>query len=832
MKIPQIVNYFKNDDVLRKNIVLHKVTPKVEPIYSDFPQNISQEIIGILHKKNINNLYCHQAKAISSILQKQNVIISTGVASGKSMCYQIPILNELIADTKTRALLLFPTKALTQDQHKSMSSWFTESGELHQSLAKTKVGIYDGDTSAKNKIAIKKTANIVFTNPDMLHLGILPHHAKWKDFFQNLKYIVVDEVHMYRGIFGSHFANLIRRIKRICDFYGSKPLFVVTSATISNTKYFVEKLFEEKFIDVNKDGAPKSEKHFIIYNPPITNHDLGLRRNSLLETVSIYQFLARFNLQTLIFNRSRKNVELILSYIKIKGNEDKIYGYRSGYLASERREIEQKLKKQEISTVVSTNALELGIDIGGLDLILINGYPGNISSTLQQAGRAGRKSKPSITILIMTASLIDQYIVQNPEFLLSKNPEQALINPDNPYILLQHIQCAVFEKPFENNEPFGQITSTNKYLQILQSKKKIIKMKSSYFWRSKDYPASSVSFRGTGANNFTLICNDKVIGIIDRNSAFWFAHPQAIYIHNGLSYLVISLNITQNEIHLIEKKTDYYTQSNKETEFTLLEKYQENHFENHTAYYGFLKVISQVTSYKKKQYHTNEILDYGDVDLPPTSLATTGFWFSLSEKLINVLEKKKRWKSKNNYGKDWKKISQEVKERDNNCCQNCGKEDQNLDVHHKIPFKQFENKNDANRLDNLVTLCKSCHKKVEVNVYIQSSLAGLKYLLRNLAPVYLMCDKNDIRVEFEETCEIGEKKPTLIFYDSVPGGIGLSKKISELYQKLFAHGIEIISHCECKSGCPSCVGPVAENGVGAKAKALELLIELKKELPK
>ena len=816
---------------MRKNIVHHHITPQISAEYADFPENLSPEIIDILKSKNIEKLYVHQTKSIENILKKKNVVIKTGVASGKSLCYQIPIIQSIFDDSQSRSLLLFPTKALTQDQAKNMSTFLDMEIPITEKLNNIELGVYDGDTSAGHRQQIKKNCNIVLTNPDMLHLGILPHHAQWKEFFKNLKYIVIDEVHIYRGIFGSHFANLIRRVKRICKFYGSQPQFIVTSATISNTKKFVEKLFESEFIDIYKDGAPKGEKHFIIYNPPITNKETGMRLSSLSETVSISKFFSRFDLQSIVFSQSRKSIELILSYLQKNGNKEKVCGYRSGYLATERREIEEKLRNKEISTIVSTNALELGIDIGGLDLIIINGYPGSISSTIQQSGRAGRKSKASLTILVMTSNLLDQYIVKNPEFLLSKNPENALINPNNPYILLQHIQCSVFEKPFEKYEDFGKIEAEiiNKYLLVLQKKNVIRESRNAYFWKSKEYPSKSVSFRGSGVNNYTIICQENVVGIVDNNSAFWFTHPEAIYIHNGINYYVTNLDLEKRIVHLIEKNTDYHTQSIRQMEFELIDKYSEKEYKNYSSNFGFLKIISQVTDYKKMKFVTNEILGYGEVDLPATNLSTTAFWFSLSDELIMKLKENDNWNNgKNKYGSNWESIKEKVRERDEYCCKVCGKKevDKKHDVHHKIPFKQFNDVATANKMDNLITLCRSCHKKAEANVYIQTGLAGLKYILKNLAPVYLMCDRSDIQVNIEEKCILSDGKPTIIFYDSAPGGIGLSKKLFGIHQNLFRDSIQIIQECDCKSGCPACVGPVAENGAGAKSKTLALLKEI------
>jgi len=813
-----------------QNIAVHKIYKAKQAILSDFPDTLDEKIINYFKSKGISKLYSHQHHALDSIFQGDNAVITTGVDSGKSLCYQIPILQEMIKDADARAILLFPTKALTQDQKVKFAKLTSEIV-----IDNIGIGIYDGDTSAEKRRIIKRSANLLFTNPDMLHLGILPHHTNWNDFFQNLKFVIIDEVHIYRGIFGSHFANVIRRLKRIAMFYGSNPQFILTSATLFNVGEFTNKLIEDKVTIIDNDGSPTGKKHYFIYNPPIVNKELGIRRSSMQEAVKIAADLYEQGGQSLIFSQSRRSIELILSYLRKKiDKKELVQGYRSGYLPSDRREIESKLRSGEIRTVVSTNALELGIDIGGLDNVLINGYSGSIASTRQQFGRAGRSGKEASCILVASSNLIDQYLVKHPEFLFEQNPEQALIDPDNPFILLHHLKCALFEKPFITGEKFGDLPEKvlDQYLQILQNYDLAYESDNKIFWKANSYPANEISLRTTGAGEFVLKCNDKTIGMVDESSAYWLTHPHAVYIHQGETFLVKKLDIPNKIVELIEKKTDYYTQTQCKTDFELIKLKQSEEIIGGEKFHGQIKVTDIVKGFKKQKWQTNEILGYEDLELPPQETITYGYWFGISEEVISKLTEKKMWNNKrNNYGAEWKGITEIVRTRDEHECQHCGvkEEDKAFDVHHKIPFKQFATAKQANQLSNLITLCSSCHKKAERSFYVQSGLAGLAYLFRNIAPFFIMCDGKDIRVHSTNRIGLGTDDPGLVIHDAMPGGIGLSEKLYNLHYKLLWEAYTITNGCECENGCPSCVGPVAENGTGAKKQVIQIIKHLMKK---
>jgi DEAD/DEAH box helicase domain-containing protein len=825
----EIIQRLLADQQLKKNIVKQQITPAKAAETADFPPALQQSLQQLLKTSGIQQLYTHQAEAISEILAGQNVVISSGVSSGKSLCYQLSILQSFVQDNKSRALLLFPTKALAQDQKDSFHKLCRRQDQ------RPGIGIYDGDTPTAQRSQIRKSANIIFSNPDMLHLGILPHHTQWAEFFRNLKYIVVDEVHIYRGIFGSHFANVIRRLKRIAAFYEADPQFILTSATISNADEFIAKLIEADFKLIAHDGSPRGEKHFIIYNPPIIDAELGIRRSALKESIRFGKLMRDAEQQTLIFAHTRRMVELVVTYLQ-KGllAPEKIRGYRAGYLPAERRQIEQQLRSGQVQVVAATNAMELGIDIGGLDCVIINGFPNSIASTLQQSGRAGRAGKPSLTIFVATSQLIDQYLATHPEYLLEGSPEQALIDPDNALILLHHLQCAVFEKPFLSREKFGQVASeiVGDYLQILQKYGKLHYADDQYFWRSERYPAQEISLRNLGAGQFVLQEKQRTIGIVDQNSAYWMVHPQAVYLHDGNSYLVEKLDLENHIAHLRQEDSSYYTQALSQTEFELIKTKKSAAVPGAKKYFGQIKVLDQVTGYKRLKWNSNEILGYENLEMPQSKTITYGYWFSIKDKLVKQLVESGAWNNQaNDYGSKWPQISRRIRERDQHRCQHCGivETDKAFDVHHLKPLKSFSSLQQANQAENLVTLCKACHRKAETKVYIQSGLAGLSYLLNNIAPLHLMCDITDIKAKFEAKSSLADAKPTLIFYDAMSGGIGLSEKLYQLHDKLLAQALQIVQECPCSEGCPACTGPVGEDGESAKSKVKQLLKLLQKK---
>jgi DEAD/DEAH box helicase domain-containing protein len=810
------------DAGIAEHFVVRHTEPARAAHYHDFPVGIAPALRQMLEMKGIARLYSHQAEAFAAIMAGHHVIVTTGVASGKSLCYQLPLLQRLIENPAQRALLLFPTRALAQDQKEAAVTLLRDLAGLDGNAAKASAGIYDGDTPANIRQQIRRSANLLFSNPDMLHLGILPHHTAWADFFRNLGLVVIDEVHTYRGVFGSHCANILRRFKRIAAHYGSYPQFLLTSATLANVRDFIPRLIEADGVFITEDGSPRGERHFYIYNPPLANPEFGIRQSPLLEAVRIGQKIFKTGGQTLLFAPSRKMVELAVTYLqRAHPGSRAIQGYRSGYLARERRQIEQSFRSGAIRLLCATNAMELGVDIGGLDTVIITGYPGSIASTRQQSGRAGRHGRPALTILVASANPIDQYLVRHPDYLFGRTPEEARINPDNPLLLMKHLECALFEKTFRADEPFGQLpmAKLQQYFAILEKHGRVHRSAGNYYWKSSAYPAEAVSLRSASAEEYLLRCDGQTIGLVDSGSAFRLVHPEAIYLHNGETYFVRQLDLEKRLAELVPLQADYYTQVKSRTSFEILVEEKSTSHPAGSIHFGQIKVSDQVTGFKKMRWFSAEILGHGELELPAVILPTMGYWFRFSEEEIARLEAKGLWNNTaNDYGPDWPQIRQKIRERDRFTCQNCRAIEPGapFDVHHRIPFKTFSSPALANRPDNLVTLCPSCHRLAEKRVRIQSGLSGLAHLLRHIAPLYLMCDQADIGASIEPSPSDNPARPIIMIYDSIAGGIGLAEKLYTIHDQLLRATYDIVERCPCPQGCPACVGPVAEEGQGAK----------------
>jgi DEAD/DEAH box helicase domain-containing protein len=676
----------------------------------------------------------------------------------------------------------------------------------------------------------------------MLHTGILPHHTNWDDFFRNLKFIVIDEMHTYRGVFGSHVANVLRRLKRVANFYGAHPQFILTSATIGNPQELAERLIESPVELIDNDGSSRGERHFLLYNPPVIDEAIGLRKSSIMESVRLAQDLLANDVQSVIFARSRRSVEILLTYLQPSSpfptlgegqmGEGKIRGYRSGYLPSQRREIEKGLRDGTVKIVVATNALELGIDIGGLGAAVLVGYPGSIASLTQQSGRAGRGDDPALSLLVATANPLDQFLAHHPDYFFGRSPERALINPNHLLILLNHLRCAMFELPFQKNDSFGNISSEllEEYLQFLISNNEAHLSKEKFFWMSDSYPAANISLRSASPANVVLHTEEdgqpRIIGEIDLASAYWMAHPKAVYIHEGQQYHVDILDLEKNIASLTAVSLDYYTEPMRETSVEVLTTTQEAESKGAKKFWGEIQVTTQVTGFQKLRWATRERIGQEPLDLPSTELQTTGYWLSLSENTVATLVANRMWtNAPNDYGPDWPRIRLAVRARDGFRCQICGAPEaaREHDVHHKIPFRQFASVKEANRLDNLITLCPACHHKAEENVRMRSGLAGLGYVLSQLAPLFLMCDPSDLGAHVDAEGKISEGQPSIVLYDQVPAGIGFSEKLFELHDELISRALELVQECECEDGCPSCVGPAGENGVGGKQETIAIL---------
>lgn len=847
-----VLDFWKQDEETAPNLFAWQMTPpraaQTHPLPTDLPASLREA----LSSRNISQLYSHQLTAWTHARARRNVILSTGTASGKTLAYNLPVLAKMIEDSQARALYLFPTKALAQDQLSTLKGLNVETFER----SNLSTAIYDGDTPQPHRSTIRKTARIILSNPDMLHTGILPHHANWGEFFTYLKFIVIDEAHTYRGVFGSHVANVIRRLKRVARFYGSTPKFILASATIGNPKELAETLIEESVELVDNDGSSRGERHFIIYNPPVTNASLGLRKSSILESVRLANDLLKHDVQSVVFARTRRSVEILLTHLhgnrelgignhltdsQFPKSNSLIRGYRSGYLPLQRREIEQGLRDGSVKTVVATNALELGIDIGGLGAALMVGYPGTIASTRQQAGRAGRGELPAVSILIASPNPLDQFLAHHPEYFFDRSPEMALVNPNHLLILLEHLRCAIFELPFQRGEGFGSISDelVDEYLEFLVNNNEAHFSNEKYFWMRDAYPAANISLRSASPQSVVLhtTADDgrpSIVGTVDGESANWMVHPGAIYMHEAQQYLVQQLDLENHIAHLAPVGLDYYTEAQQESEIQILSVNDQIVVRGGEKAYGEIQVTTQVVGFRKLRWFTNENLGQEPLDLPPSELQTTGYWLTLSESALKSLRDAGLWTNDpNDYGPDWQKIRLAVRKRDQFKCQVCGAVETNREhhVHHKTPFRAFTqngvlDREQANRLENLTTLCPSCHRKVEQNVRIRSGLTGLGFVLGNLAPLFLMCDAGDLGVFAEPAWSAVNGQPSIVLYDLVPAGIGFSEKLFELHDELIHRAYELVSECACEDGCPSCVGPGGENGYGGKAETLAILKEL------
>lgn len=836
--LQSVLDYWNSAKDIAENIQLSTELSASPGEFFPIPEGIHPKLTERLTNLGYANLYSHQYLSYISVKEKQNLVITTGTASGKTLCYNLPVIDHMLKVPSSRALYFFPTKALSHDQYEKLQefTWFPERDTQNNIT----INVYDGDTPAQNRQAIRKNTRILITNPDMLHTAILPHHTIWEEFFRGLDFVVIDEIHAYRGVFGSHVANVIRRLKRISAFYGCKPQFILTSATISNPGEHGEALTDEIMKVIDHDGAPHGRKTTVLYNPPIIHLETGIRKSASSEVIRLASSLLDKNIQVLIFGRSRRGVEMLLRQLRITRNDSpsNYHAYRSGYLAKDRREIENRLRSGKLRAVAATNALELGIDIGGVDAVLMTGYPGSVSGLRQQAGRAGRKQDDSIAVLVATANPIDQYLMRHPDFLSGKSPESALIDPNHPLILLGHLKCAAFELPFTDHESFGSldISLLHEYLDFLQESGELYHSGEKYFWTDTAYPASSLSLRSSDSRSVNLITggsgNQKTIGEIDYLSSLWMVHPNAIYLHEGNTYNVKSLDLEKSEAVLEPVDEDYYTEPIRKVTLKKINEQDAEYYPGSKITYGEIEVTTEITGFKKILWNTREVLSVEPLTLPPSTMRTTAYWMALSDETVNLLREQLLWKNDpNKYGSQWEKIRAAVRKRDQFRCQVCGlpETDKAHHVHHKTPLRSFLSLEEANRMENLITLCSNCHQLAESAVRIRSGLSGLGYAIGQLAPLFLMCDDSDLGTLTDPVSQIAEGHPAVIVYDQVNAGIGLSRKCFDMHPQIMSSVYDLVANCSCMDGCPSCVGPGGENGSGGKPETLAILSQIFKK---
>ncbi|MCH9672936.1 MAG: DEAD/DEAH box helicase [Gammaproteobacteria bacterium] len=746
-----------------ERICAHVSEPATTGSYAPLPEDLSPALVAALASRGIHELYRHQKQAWDCVQARANPLIVTPTASGKSLCYHLPVVDAVLKSNAS-ALYLFPTKALSQDQ-------VTDLVELDASAGLgLRVNTFDGDTPTAARKAVREWANIVVSNPDMLHQGILPHHTKWIRFFEQLQFVVVDELHTYRGVFGAHVANVLRRLKRICQFYGRNPQFILCSATIANPKPFGEQLIGAPVEVIDKSGAPTGARHFVLCNPPVANHTLGLRQSPTKQAVAIATEAINAGLSTIVFARTRLTVEVLTKYLKDKFDPDprkpqRIKAYRGGYLPTERRSVEALLRDSSIDGVVSTSALELGVDIGALDVCVLNGYPGSIAATRQRLGRAGRRNRPSLGVLVAGGGPLDQFVARHPEFIVESTPEHARIDPDQLLVLMDHVRCAAFELPFEHGETFGDET-VEELLDYLVAENVLYKEGSTWHWIAESYPANAVSLRHIAEGNFVVVdCTDgqqNIIAEVDYSGAASTLYEGAIYLIQASPWQVESLDWTGRKAYVRKTHVDYYTDAIDYVKLRVLEAFDQTAQPLPHIGHGEVHVVRRVTGYKKIRYYSHENVGYGHVNLPDQEMHTSAVWWALDEStLLEAFTLK----------------------------------------HHAI-----------------------------------EGLMGAAYALHHVAALMTMCELSDLgrtvgsrdgrwhedHADTPADAPVPRSAfdPTIFLYDAYPGGTGLAEALYALRADLLHYALRLIRECECRNGCPACVGPsLQEDDLGPRSNA-------------
>ena len=741
MDLRELLEELKRDRAFSENVTAWSIVPPREGLWARLPEDLSPTLSRALASRGITRLYSHQAESWRCVREGKDTVVVTPTASGKTLCYNLPVLQGLIDDPAARALYLFPTKALSQDQQAALN------GILIDGKLPVPVYTFDGDTPSSIRTAARQGGRIIITNPDMLHTGVLPNHTKWIEFFQNVKYIILDELHTYTGVFGSQMANLMRRVLRVCRFYGANPTVIAASATIGNPADLAGQLIGRPFVTVDGNGAPAGEKHLILYNPPLVDTIQGIRRGVVLESQRLALRLLKGGIKTIIFTQSRVNAELVSSYINHSlanvyndNQRIRVESYRGGYLPTERRAVEKGFREGSIQGVVSTNALELGIDIGGLDAAILAGLPSSAASAWQRAGRAGRSGDVSLAILVGSSSPTDQYLVKHPEYFLGRSPESAYIDPDNLYILADHIKCAAFELPFEDGEDFGG--SQAEMLAYLEEKGVLRHTSGRWFWADRSYPSEEVSLRGGGDENVVIVDTtagrNTVIGEMDAHSSRELLHDEAVYLHRGEQFIVKNLDLENHHAYVESTEVNYYTDALTKSDIKVLTEDRRQMICGVEEHLGDLLVRTNVAKYKKIRFGTHENVGYGDVHLPEDEMYTRGIFLSFIKGCPA--------------GAAW--------------------------------------------------ACVPAALKAPVATRAAS-------LIRVVTPIFLLSQTRDLGVA-GRVLDPHFGASGIYVYDNYPGGIGLAESFSEHLDTITQAALELVNGCPCEFGCPSCVGAMDE----------------------
>jgi len=739
MNVRKFLKHLESLDWFEGQVVRAEELPAREARYASLDPAPPERVREVLRVEGIERFYTHQSQAITHARAGRHIVVVTGTASGKTLCYNVPVMETLLADSEACALYLYPTKALAQDQLRTLKRYRDADPKLPLVS-----GTYDGDTPPTARRKLKNDANVILTNPDMLHSGILPNHGTWSRFFSNLKFVVVDEVHAYRGVFGSNVSHVLGRLNRICAHYGASPVYVCCSATIRNPGELAERLTGKPMVTIDDDGSPRGPKTFVIWNPPFFGESGVERRSANGEAARLLAELVARDHQTITFVRARVVSEIIARYAQehlshlSPSRAQSVKAYRGGYLPEERREIERALFEGDLKGVVSTNALELGIDIGSMESAILVGYPGSMASTWQQAGRAGRGSEPSLVVLVPYDAPIDQYMARNPDYFFGRSPESAVIDPHNPHIVLSHVRAAAFELPITRAdwERFGEYCGP--ILKILDEDRQVRQQGDRIFWTGPSYPSADVPLRNIGEDVYTIIDTgnpdaagspNRVIGTIDEPGAFMQLHPGAVYMHHGETYFVNKLDLTKKIAFVEKEDTDYYTQSITETKIKIEKEELKKEESGSEVYWGDLSVTSVTYMFKKIKFGSRDSLGFGALDLPPQTLLTTGMWILPNAEAYALVRAAGR-----------------------------------------VP---------------------------------REGLLGISNVIREVIPIFAMCDPLDVGASVDSSAA---HAPGIFVHDRFPGGMGFAHKAYELLDEILHACLKLIDKCPCAHGCPSCVG--------------------------
>ncbi|NEV60462.1 DEAD/DEAH box helicase [Thiorhodococcus minor] len=749
----------------RGRIAATRSTPARSAQWRDLPADLPPALAEALRNRGLERLYSHQREAWDLARVGRHLVVATPTASGKTLCYNLPVLESVLSGGR-KALYLFPTKALAQDQ-------VAELMELSRALSAAggpgiKAFTFDGDTPGDARKAVRTRGDIVVSNPDMLHQAILPHHTKWAQFFEGLAYVVVDELHSYRGVFGSHVANVFRRLRRICRFYGVEPTFIFASATIANPAELAERLCGEPVEAILESGAPQGERHLLLWNPPVINPDLGIRASARSQTTRIARMAAKVGLKAIVFARSRLMVEVITKYLKDVFDHDprrpaRVLAYRGGYLPSERRRGEQAMRAGKVDLVVATSALELGVDIGSLDVAILNGYPGTVAATLQRLGRAGRRLRPSLGVLVATTDPLDQFLIRHPEMLLGASPEHARIHPDQLLILLEHVRCAAFELPFRDGDAFGG-EDLGEMLSYLRDEGVLQHQGDRWYWVADSYPANAVSLRSVAEGNFVVIDTtdgaQTIIAEVDYSSAPGTIYAGAIYMVQSQPYQVERLDWTGRKAFVTRTRADYYTDAIDYTRLKILDRFEGAVLGRGVAANGEVHLVRRYPGYKKIRYYSHDNIGYGNIDLPDQELHTTSVWWQAEPSALEAALPDRQQAIEGFLGAAYA-------------------------LHHVAALRAMAELHDLGRA-------------------VGDGQGTWFAVVGGDGRGQMRGPGNDAL----DPAEQDRFEPTLFLYDNYPGGVGLSAPLFDAAGRLVSDARDLVAGCSCAAGCPACVGPV------------------------